>query len=161
MQSKFDKLFQASVLLKAVDAIAEIIGGLFLFFVSPGNIQHLVHRLTQKELATDPHDYIASLLVHGTKNLSPNTTTFGSIYLLTHGVIKLLVIYLVLRHKLWSYPLFILVIAGFMSYQILELTHRFSIGYTALTIFDGFIIVLAAIEWQKQRKLHEHSQDEH
>lgn len=152
MHTRFDEVFRISIILKGLDALAEVIGGVFLFFVSSSDIQHLVNWVTQKELSEDPHDYIATLLTHGAHHIGSGTT-FAAIYLLSHGIIKLFVIINVLRNKYWAYPLLIIVILGFIVYQGIDIVQKHSISMILLTIFDIFIVVLTWLEWQKQRRL--------
>lgn len=153
MHTRFDEVFRISIILKGLDAAAEIIGGLFLLFVTPHDIQRLVDWMTRQELRTDPHDFIATLLVHGAHHLSAGTTLFGAIYLLSHGIIKMFVIVNVLRNKYWAYPTLIIVLLGFIVYQAIQIAHTHSIGLILLSAFDVFVIVLTWLEWQKQRTL--------
>lgn len=153
MHTRFDEVFRISLIVKAVDALAEIIGGIFLLFITPHDIESFVHWLTRSELAEDPHDFTANFLMHSVAHLSAGSTTFGAIYLLSHGVIKMFVIINVLRNKYWAYPLLIIVILGFIIYQGISLAHHFGYGLTLLTIFDIFVVVMTWFEWQKQREL--------
>jgi uncharacterized membrane protein len=155
MNTRFDEVFRISIILKGLDAAAEIIGGTFLLFITPHDIQHFVHWLTAQELSTDPHDFISTLLVHSTHNLSAGSTLFATIYLLSHGVIKLFIIINVLRNKYWAYPALIIVLIGFIVYQVIQIIHSHSIGLILLTLFDVFVIIMTTLEWQKQIGLRE------
>lgn len=142
MNSRLDTVFRISIILKGLDAVAEIIGGAFLLFISPTTITHFVTWLTRSELKEDPHDYIATLLTHSTHHLAASTTLFGAIYLLSHGVIKLFVIINVLRDKYWAYPLLIVVLLFFIVYQTIAIINNHSLAVTLLTAFDIFVVVL-------------------
>lgn len=50
------------------------------------------HALTAHELAQDPHDFIARHLLHSASQLSRSTTLFGAIYLLSHGLAKVVLV---------------------------------------------------------------------
>ena len=75
-----------------------------LLFLSPHAIDHLARTLTAHELSQDPHDLIARYMLHTTGHLSSGTTLFGAVYLLSHGIAKVVLVALVLRDKLWAYP---------------------------------------------------------
>jgi uncharacterized membrane protein len=146
-----DKVFEVSVLLKSIDAIFESIGGILLLAVSPRFIDRLTNDLTQHTLSKDPHNTIATAIAHAGHNLAHNSRLFGGLYLLLHGVVKLVVIIGVLKRKLWAYPGLIIVLFVFICYQVWAIVHRFTLGMTLLTVFDVFIIVLTWLEWQKQK----------
>lgn len=151
-EERLDRAFRISVALKGLDGLLEVLGGLALFFVSPASINHLVRALTAHELAQDPHDFMASHLLHAANQLSPHTTLYGAFYLLIHGAAKALLVVLVLRDKLWAYPWMIALLLAFIAYQSYQLiTIRFSFGLTGLTLFDAFVVVLT---WREYRIKH-------
>ena len=152
MGSRFDTVFRISVILKGLDAVLEIIGGVLLLFVSRSNITHFVAWLTRSTLAHNPHNYIATHLNHSAEHLAADSTLIGAIYLLSHGIIKLFVIINVLRDKYWAYPVLIIVLLGFSVYQIIDIIASHSIAVALLTIFDIFIIIMTWFEWQKKRR---------
>ena len=73
-------LFRISVVLKGLDALLELVGGIALWVVSPGFMIRLVHLLTQDEIAEDPHDLVANLLRHSVTRLSLSSEHFMAIY---------------------------------------------------------------------------------
>lgn len=147
-----DRTFEIGLILKGLDGLLEVAGGLLLVFVSPRAISRLVHTLTAHELSEDPHDFIARSLLHATGHLTGSATTFGAIYLLSHGVAKLVLVVLVLRHKLWAYPWLIGLLLAFIGYQLYRIIAvRFSWGLTALTIFDVALVWLTWREYQARR----------
>jgi uncharacterized membrane protein len=90
--------------------------------------------------------------VHTTSHLSSGITLFGAIYLLSHGIAKIVLVALVLREKLWAYPWLIVLLLVFIAYQIYRLAWvHFSIGLTALTIFDAALVWLTWREYRSKR----------
>ncbi len=147
-----DKTFKIGLVLKGLDGILEIIGGILLLFVSPDAINHLARVLTAHELSEDPHDLIANYLLHTTAHLGRGTTIFGAIYLLSHGIAKIVLVALVLKDKLWAYPWLIGLLLAFIAYQLYRITAvHFSIGLTLLTIFDAFLVWLTWREYRAKR----------
>lgn len=146
-----DDAFKVSLYLKATDGVLESLGGLLLFFLKPYRINSLVRLLTQHELSTDPHDFIANHLLRSAHNLTSASLIFGAIYLLSHGLLKIWLVIEVLRERLWAYVALIVVTAGFVLYQIYRLFHKPSIGLTILTVFDVVVIYLTQKEYRKRR----------
>jgi uncharacterized membrane protein len=149
-----DKTFKIGLVLKGLDGILEVAGGILLLFLSPHAIEHIARTLTAHELSEDPHDLIARYLVHSTSHLSSGITLFGAIYLLSHGIAKIVLVALVLREKLWAYPWLIVLLLVFIAYQIYRLAWvHFSIGLTALTVFDAALVWLT---WREYRSKQAH-----
>ncbi|HET7247173.1 MAG TPA: DUF2127 domain-containing protein [Streptosporangiaceae bacterium] len=147
-----DTTFKVGLVLKGLDGILEVAGGILLLFLSPQAIQHLARALTAHELSEDPHDLIARYLLHSTAHLSHGTTLFGAIYLLSHGIAKIVLVALVLKDKLWAYPWLIGLLLAFMGYQLYRITAvHFSIGLTLLTVFDAFLVWLTWREYRSKR----------
>src|SRR5690349_979128 len=147
-----DKTFKIGLVLKGLDGVLEVIGGILLLFLSPQAIQHVVRALTAHELSEDPHDMIARYLLHTTAHLHHGTTLFGAIYLLSHGIAKVVLVALVLRDKLWAYPWLIGLLLAFIAYQLYQITAvHFSAGLTALTVFDAFLVWLTWREYRSKR----------
>ncbi len=94
-----DKTFKIGIVLKGLDGVLEIAGGMLLLFLSPQAIEHLIRALTAHELSEDPHDFIATHLLHSAGHLTASATLFGAIYLLSHGVAKVVLVALVLRDR--------------------------------------------------------------
>ncbi|WP_285116474.1 DUF2127 domain-containing protein [Leifsonia sp. fls2-241-R2A-40a] len=150
--SLLDRTFFVSLVLKGLDGVLELLAGVALLFISPDKIAAVTRALTLHELHEDPHDPIANALVRYTSSLSVSATLFGAIYLLAHGVVKVILVLAVLRGKLWAYPWLIGFLVAFIGYQAYELVVHFSWGLAALTAFDIFIVVLTVREYRLHRR---------
>lgn len=149
-----DRTFRIGLVLKAADGVVETIAGALLLFVSANTIAQLARALTAHELGEDPHDRLANYILHTTEHLSSGTTLFGAIYLLAHGISKLVLVVLVLRNKLWAYPWLIVLLGVFIVYQLYVITVvQFSWGLTALTVFDVSLVWLTWSEYAARRGL--------
>ncbi|MEV8148007.1 DUF2127 domain-containing protein [Arthrobacter sp. NPDC080073] len=146
--SLLDRTFRVSLILKGLDGVLELIGGILLLIVTPRQIDDLVRFLTQHELAQDPHDFLANSLVHLSSNLSGSATLFGAIYLLLHGLVKIVLVWAVLKDKLWAYPWMIAFLLVFILYQGYRIAVAFSWGLVLLTAFDIFIVWITAREYR-------------
>ena len=151
--SRFDRVFEVGILLKGLDGLLEIVGGILLFFIKPELVNHLAATLTQHELAEDPRDFLATHIVHSTSNLAAGSFTFAAIYLLSHGVVKIILVWEILHNRLWAYAGLIYLTIGFMTYQVYRFTYSHSIGLVLLTVFDAVIVYLTVVEYRKRRHL--------
>ena len=140
-------LFESTLLLKAVFAALEAVAGLGLWLVPNGQIHHLAAWLTHRELIEDPGDPLALRLSRLIEGFSDGSQHFYAFYLISHGLIKLVVVILLMRRIAFAYPLGIAVFAGFVVFQ----TQRFLVTHSpfllALTLLDLVIIHLTWREW--------------
>ncbi|HYV33339.1 MAG TPA: DUF2127 domain-containing protein, partial [Candidatus Limnocylindria bacterium] len=111
-------------------------------------INRLVVFLTQGELSRDPKDLWANFLFKVGQELSIGGQYFGAIFLLSHGVIKLFLIYALFKKKLWAYPLAIIIFALFIVYQMYRYSHTASILMLALSVLDVGVIWLTYLEYK-------------
>jgi uncharacterized membrane protein len=147
-----DRTFKVGLVLKAADGVLEIIAGALLLFISPSTIDRIAHRVTAHELGEDPHDRLAHYILHTTGHLTSGTTLFGAIYLLSHGVSKVILVVLVLRDKLWAYPWLMVLLGVFIVYQLYVMIFvKWSWGLAALTVFDVVLVWLTWREYQARR----------
>jgi uncharacterized membrane protein len=151
-RSKIHTAFEIGVILKGLNGLIELIAGTLLLLFPPSAIQRFVVGLTHNELSEDPRDFVASHLRAAAAHLSKNAQLFGAIYLLSHALIKVLLVYALLRRKLWAYPWAIVVFAAFAVYQTYRYYVRPSAWLIALTVLDVFVIVLTWAEWHRLRR---------
>jgi uncharacterized membrane protein len=147
-----DRVFEIGIIAKGLNGAAELVGGLLLLAVTPDKIHRLVAAITQGELSEDPHDLVARYLLHTSAGLTGRAVTFGALYLLLHGVVKVVLVVCLLRNKLWAYPWMIVVLITFIGYQLYRITLAPSVGLVALTVFDAVITALTWREWRVQRR---------
>lgn len=146
-----DRVFAISLVLKGLDGALEVVGGILLLVVTPRQIGAIVRFLTQHELSEDPHDLVATSLLHLTEHLSVSASLFGAAYLLLHGVVKVVLVWAVLRDRLWAYPWMIGFLLVFIAYQGYQIAVAFSWGLVLLTAFDLFVVWLTWREYGARR----------
>jgi uncharacterized membrane protein len=146
-----DWVFEVGIVLKGLNGLLELVGGVLLLIVSPAGIKGIVRILTAGELSEDPHDFAAIRLLHTAGGLTGAGLIFGAVYLLIHGVVKVTLVIALLRNKLWAYPWMIAVLVAFIAYQIHLIFLSPSPGLVALTVFDVLVVGLTWREYRKQR----------
>jgi uncharacterized membrane protein len=150
--SPLDNTFKVAVTLKGIDGALEIVGGAVLQFIRPHAIDWLARTLTQHELSQDPHDFLARHILHSAGQLTHGSKTFAALYLLSHGLAKVVLVIAVLRNHLWAYPWMIALLGAFIAYQLYRLAEHLTVGLTLLTIFDAFVVWLTWREYGQKRR---------
>lgn len=147
----FHVSFEIALLLKALNALLEAVSGTLLIFLNPGTANQLIERFTREELAEDPKDIIANALIHLGGSFSVSAQHFGIFYLLSHGILKLILVYLLWRKKLWAYPAAVILLCLFVAYQIYKFILTGSTVMILLTLLDVVVVVLTIIEYRNQK----------
>ena len=147
-----DRAFEVGIILKGLNGAAELVGGLLLLFVTPDKLHRFVRALTQGELSEDPHDLVATYLLHTANGLAGSAVLFGAIYLLAHGLVKVVLVAALLLNRMWAYPWMIVVLLAFIGYQLYRIILSPTAGLIALTAFDTVILVLTWREYRQQRR---------
>ena len=143
-----DRFFYASIWLKGVHAVFEILGGIALLLTTPAFILQIVAAVTQDEIAEDPNDFIANTLLNAVQRISVSSQHFAALYLLSHGIVKVALVIGLLRNKGWAYPAALAVFGAFIIYQIYRFTLTHGLGLIALTVFDLAVMWLI---WREYR----------
>jgi len=151
LKSKLHVAFEVGVILKGLNGFLELTGGALLLAFTHSAIEKFIVGLTSNELSKDPHDVIATHLRQAAHSLSASDQLFAAIYLLSHGVIKALLVYALLRGKLWAYPWAIGVFTAFGVYQMYRYFISPSGWLIALTVLDVIVILLTWFEWRRLR----------
>jgi uncharacterized membrane protein len=140
--------FEVGIVMKGIDSLFEIMGGVLLLLVTPAQINRIVLFLLQHELSEDPRDVVANLLLRAAGHLSVGSKLFGALYLLSHGVLKTLIVVSLWRSRLWAYPAAIVFFVAFIVYQLYRYTFSHSFWLLVLSVFDAVVIALTWIEYR-------------
>jgi len=129
----------------------ETAGGVLLWLMKPSAMDWALHFLFQHELSRDPHDFFARHVLHFHASLTHGSVVFASLYLLTHGAVKIVLAVALWMNDLWAYPLAIFVFGAFTVYQIYRYSHTHSIALLVLTVLDIAIVLLTWAEYRVQK----------
>jgi uncharacterized membrane protein len=151
-EAKIHKIFDFTLVLKGIHAFAEILGGILLHAASAENILRVVRFFVRGEIREDPHDFVATFLLHTAQSFGGSSQSFAALYLVTHGIINALVVVGLWREKLWAYPVSFVVLAAFIVYQLYLLAFAYSLWLTILTLLDIAIIFLVWHEYGVLKK---------
>ncbi|HSX17342.1 MAG TPA: DUF2127 domain-containing protein [Patescibacteria group bacterium] len=148
-KSLLDKTYEIGLIIKGFDGSVELIAGILLLVIPAATIEHVVWAVTHGELATDPHDFIATHILHYGQQLASGHNLFAVLFLLTHGGVKVGLVVALLLQKLWAYPWALGALVLFLAYQVYLLVTQPTFIMAFLTFLDVAIIWLVWREWQK------------
>jgi uncharacterized membrane protein len=152
----FFRIFEASIIIKGIDGVLQIIGSGILFYVSrPERLDKIIIYLTQHEFSQDPHDFISYNLAQFVEHLTANSFNFGALYLLIHGILKVFIVIMLLQKRLWAYPVAIGSLLIFSSYEFYRfdfMTH--SIPLLVFSIYDFITAILTLIVFLELKRKH-------
>lgn len=149
-QTLLDKTYTIGIVLKGIDGSLEIIGGLLVLIISPQGFNAITRFMTQDALQENPHNFVATHVVKLGHHLAAGHNLFAAAFLLTHGLVKVVLVTCLLLNKLWVYPWAIGILGLFTVYQAYLLITQLTFGMAFLTILDVFIVWLIYREWRQQ-----------
>lgn len=150
----FQIAYKIGIGIKGFDGAVELVAGLALF--ATPTIVHTALSSVANYANHHPdstHHFIADYVARLDDDLARSGLTFLIIFLIGHGVVKIALVYCLLREIIWAYPYALGVLLLFLAYQVYVLVQDpLSIGMWLFTILDVVIIWLV---WGEYKELKE------
>lgn len=143
-------LFEASLAIKGFLCSLETASGLGLLIAPNMLVARFVYWLTHHNLAANPNDSMAAWTRRAVEQFPVHIQAFYGWYLLAHGGLKLAMVIMLWMRVLWAYPAAMVVLIGFVIYQLSEFLHSGSPVLLLLAFFDLFMVGLI---WQEYKVL--------
>jgi uncharacterized membrane protein len=148
-----DRMFAIAVTLKGIDGGLQFLGALLLMVIPPTLITGAANVIITRDLLGDPNGTLSTHLATAADHFANGSTRwFAILYLLAHGLIKLVLVWALLKHVLWMFPVSVLVLAGFVVYEVWRAVHTHSIALPIFAALDVVIITLVIREYRKLRR---------
>ena len=150
----FDTLYRVGVMIKGLDGLVEFATGILLLF-APGTVHMMLSYIIGTAHHHEGHTahFIAEHVARVDSDIARSGLTFLIIFLISHGAIKLILVYCLLRRVVWAYPYAVSVLVLFLLYQLYVLMRDpLSLGMWLFTILDVIIIWLVWGEWRDLRE---------
>jgi|HubBroStandDraft_4_1064222.scaffolds.fasta_scaffold351000_1 uncharacterized membrane protein len=149
--SLLDQSFRYSLTVKGLHALLEMILGIAILVVNPQAMNRFALTVLNPELSEDPGDFIATHVLRAFQQFAAGGKHFASLYLLSHGLVKIVLIVALFRNKLWAYPTMIVTLSAFVFYQSYRFVLTHSLFMIFLTLFDIVVIAMTWLEYGKQK----------
>jgi uncharacterized membrane protein len=148
-----DRMFAIAVTLKGIDGGLQFLGALLLMVIPPTLITGAANLIITRDLLGDPKGTLSTHLATAADHFADGSTRwFAIIYLLAHGLIKLILVWALLKHVLWMFPVSVIVLAGFVVYEVWRAVQTHSIALPIFAALDVVIITLVIREYRKLRR---------
>ena len=138
-EASIRRLFRLSIALKGLHALAEVAGGIALSLFSTDSILRMLYRV-------DRPDWFAS-------HFTPNEHRYYAVYLLSHGIANLVIVWGLMRERLWAYPVTFVVLSLFVAYQVQRFIYVRDPGLIVLSLLD---LIVMALAWHEYRLVKRH-----
>jgi uncharacterized membrane protein len=143
-----ERVYRLGILLKGVDGLIELVSGLSLW-LAPAILRAVLVPVVRTE---SDDAGLRVLIAHAAgrldDTLARGSSFFVIFFLLSHGIVKLVLVYCLLKEYLWVYPYALAVLGLFAVYQIVVLVQSPSVALVVLAILDIVIILLVWREWR-------------
>lgn len=145
------EFFLASILLKGLISLAEIIVGTAVLFVPHTALIAFLLPF----IAYVPSMHIQSLLLNEIARYTAGGTLFIALYFLPRGLIKIGLIIGLLKKKFIAYPLSLLFLGALVLYQCYQIIiPPHSLIISAITVFDLIVMYFIYREWKIAERHH-------
>jgi uncharacterized membrane protein len=151
--SATDRMFKVAIAIKGIDGGLQFLGGLLLIVIPPTVISGLANTVITRDLVGDPNGTLATHLETAANHFATGSTRwFAIVYLLAHGVVKLGLVWALVKRIMVAFPIAIVVLTAFVVYEVWRAVHDHSIALPIFAAIDVVIIVLVFREYLKLRR---------
>jgi uncharacterized membrane protein len=133
MALRFHQIFRAAVFIKGLDGCVETLAGCLLGVMGPERVNQVLLHLANHAL-------------------SRSTAHFSDFYLVSHGLVKLLLAVGLLAEQTWTYAAGFWVLLGLVIYQLARFSNTRSWVLLAFTLYDAGVVALLVREIWIQRR---------
>ena len=148
--SWYERIYKLTVAIKGFDGLVELLAGILLL-IAPSWLHSVLGAISGE--ASEHHgrfmQYIAVHVAHIDVDLARGGLVVVVLFLISHGVVKLTLVWALLKEILWAYPYALAVLFAFFVYQLYLCFAHPGIGMVIFTLLDALIIWVVWGEWQK------------
>jgi uncharacterized membrane protein len=148
-----EKLFDVAIAIKGIDGGIQVIGAIVLAIIPPSVITGLANAIITRDLLGDQEGTLARHMSKAAQDFAGgDTRVFAIIYLLLHGLIKVGLVLALLRKLMPAYPIAVVVLGGFVVYELYRAVRTHSIALPIFAAIDIVIIVMVIREYRQLRQ---------
>jgi uncharacterized membrane protein len=147
------RAFWLSLFLKGLDGALQLLGGVAVLVAEPGTLGKAYRWLSRFLIGNRVHNPEADFIKVTAESFHMNVEMLVAIYLLVNGVIKVLLVYGLLKEKLWVFPAACVGFGLMFSLEVYRLSIHFFWGIFILMCISVFVITMVILEWRKVKAL--------
>lgn len=145
MNETTDNLFKIGLVIKGVDSVFEVIGGILL--TMPVKMAKYLSVLAEHELYRH-HQVLSGRLDKLAESVTTHASIGEAVYLIIHGLAKVVLILAIYKGKKWGYVGLIGVLSLFSAIEIARGFYAHEILTAALAAFDILMVILIWKEYK-------------
>jgi uncharacterized membrane protein len=149
-QPWFERIYIIGLIVKGIDGVLEFIAGMAIL-ISPSLVHRFLTMLSGEfgEHNARPFQFIAEYIGHVDANLLHSGLVFLTLFLIFHGVIKIGLVYCLVRRIEKVYPIALILLIAFFLYEVYVFITTLSIPLAVFMALDLGIIWLVWNEYQE------------
>jgi uncharacterized membrane protein len=144
------RAFLLAILAKGLLGLTQLTAAAAIWFRATDALPGIAEWLVRAELVEDPSDFLASRIIALANALPGTDLSFYALYFAAHGLLHVSVVGALLLGRRWAYPATILVLAGFIVFQILDWIAAGGVMLLILSVIDLGVIWLTWNEWRQR-----------
>ena len=142
-----DLLFKIGMIVKGIDSVFEVIGGIIL--TMPTKLARYILVFSQHE-AFRHHTVLAGKLDRLAENVTMHPSIGQAVYLMVHGLAKVILILAITRNKRWGYTGFIGVLSLFTAIEMVRAISAHEVVTGVFGLFDMFVVAIIYKEFKSR-----------
>ena len=142
-----ERAYKIGVAVKGFDGSVELIAGVLLV-AAPGLLHSLLAHVVTELQESQTTYFVAEKVARFDAHLAHASLFIVIIFLISHGVIKLALVYALLKELLWAYPYALGALGLFLVYQVYVFIGTPSVAMGLFAVLDILIIWLVWREWR-------------
>ena len=150
-RARTERWLTVALILKGLDGAVELAAAVALLLVPAATVHRLVAEVVSRDLLGPPDGFLTRHLVAGTAEFAACNRTFVLVYLGLHGVVKLALVWALLRKWRPAYPVAAVVLGVFVGYELIRAVRTGSLVLPFLAALDVLVIVLVLREYRLLR----------
>jgi|GEM_PF-1322498 len=139
-----DDLFKFGLVVKGVDSVFEVVGGFLL--TTPNKVARFLAVLSQHELYRH-HEVLSGRIDKLSESITLHAHLGSAIYLIVHGLAKLILIGAIMKGRRWGYVGLMVVLTMFTCIEIGRAVVAREVVTGALALFDLLVVLLIRKEY--------------
>ncbi|MCU1478594.1 MAG: hypothetical protein JWQ64_3287 [Subtercola sp.] len=149
--SLLDRFYFVAVIIKGIDGVGELVAGVLLW-LAPQLVHFALAGVVNEaqEGHTAVRAFVADNVARLDAQLAQGGTVFLIVFLIVHGVVKIALVYCLIKRFHRAYPWALGVLIAFLGYQIYAFITTPTVSMALFTVLDAVIIYLV---WREYREL--------
>jgi len=142
-----DFLFRAGLVIKGVDAVFEVVGGVLLMM--PTRLARWITVVAEHEVYRH-HEALAGKLDNLASSVAMHPSVGEAAYLMVHGLAKIILITAIFKDKRWGYLGLIFVLSFFAVVELGRGITAHEVFSALFGVFDILVVILIYKEYRER-----------